>query len=108
GEVGEWEALQTRLRYGVMPYQQGIACVNPQNPAHWLNQRANAKSDTYDPEQHLMQRILSRHEDNPTITPEYLHRLSRLTGVRRLRLYLGEWAAADGMVYEDSWDAKIN
>ncbi len=108
GTVDEWEALQTRLRYGKMPYQQGVACVNPQNPQHWLNQRANPKSETYDRDQHRMLRILSRHEDNPTVTPEYLHMLSQLTGVRRLRLYLGEWAAADGMVYEDSWDAKLN
>ena len=108
GDVGEWEALQTRLRYGVMPYQQAIACCNPQGPSHWLNQRANPASETYDPLRHLMQRITSRHEDNPTVTPDYLAMLERLTGVRRARLYLGAWAAADGMVYEDSWDAQRN
>jgi len=100
GAVAEWEALQTRLRYGVMPYQQGIACCNPQGPSHWLNQRANDES--------RMTRILSRHEDNPTVTAEYLAMLERLTGVRRARLFLGAWAAADGMVYEDCWDAARN
>ncbi len=99
GEVADWEALQTRMRYGVMPYQQTIACVNPQAPTHWLNQRANVGKIT---------RIHSRHEDNPTVTPAYLAVLDGLTGVRRTRLFLGQWAAADGMVYEDSWQSEVN
>ena len=99
GELSEWEALQTRLRYGRMPYQQAIACVNPQSPTHWLNQRANTGAIT---------RLLSRHEDNPTVTPAYLALLQDLTGVRRMRLYLGVWAAAEGMVYQDAWDAARN
>jgi phage terminase large subunit len=99
GEVAEWEALQTRLRYGVMPYQQGIACCNPQGPTHWLNQRANQGQIT---------RIHSSHADNPTVTPEYLIMLDGLTGVRRDRLFLGNWVAAEGMVYEDSWSAARN
>jgi len=99
GAVEEWEALQTRLRYGVMPYQQAIAACNPNAPTHWINQRAN---------QGLMTRILSRHEDNPTVTADYLAMLQRLTGVRRARLYEGKWQAAEGAVYEDSWDANRN
>jgi phage terminase large subunit len=82
-----------------MPYQQAVACCNPQGPTHWLNERANANQ---------IARILSRHEDNPSVTPEYLAMLDKLTGVRRARLFLGAWAAADGMVYEDSWDASQN
>ena len=99
GALEEWETLQTRLRYGVMPYQQALALVNPGPPTHWLNQRANGGR---------MTRILSRHEDNPAVTSEYLQMLERLTGVRRARLYLGIWAAAEGAVYEDSWDASRN
>lgn len=99
GEVAEWEALQTRLRYGVMPYQQAIACCNPQGPTHWINQRAGSG---------MMTRVLSRHEDNPTVTEEYLAMLERLTGVRRARLYLGLWAAAEGMIYEESYNAARN
>lgn len=99
GALDEWEALQTRLRYGVMPYQQSIACVNPQAPTHWLNERANAGRIT---------RILSRHEDNPTVTADYLARLDALTGVRRARLYLGNWAVAEGAVYEGTWDRATN
>lgn len=99
GDVSEWEALQTRLRYGRMPYQQAIACCNPQAPTHWLNQRANAGHIT---------RITSTHADNPTVTADYLAMLDALTGVRRTRLYLGQWAAAEGMIYEDSWNRNEN
>ena len=37
-EVSEpdWEAVTTRLRNGVMPYQQLISDVNPDGPEHWL------------------------------------------------------------------------
>ena len=108
GSVDEWEALQTRLRYGMMPYQQAIACVNPQAPYHWMNLRANPESDTFDPAHHLMHRLKSRHEDNPTVTAAYLTMLDQLTGVRRARLYLGQWRAADGMVYEEAWSADRN
>ncbi|MBF6591143.1 MAG: terminase [Ktedonobacterales bacterium] len=99
GTLDEWEALMTRLRYARMPYQQAIACANPSYPAHWLNERANSGR---------MTRVLSRHEDNPAVTPEYLAALDNLSGVRRARLYLGMWAAAEGTVYEDAWDAARN
>jgi phage terminase large subunit len=32
----DWENLTTRLRNGVMPYQQIIADTNPDAPTHWL------------------------------------------------------------------------
>jgi len=91
----DWEKLLTRLRNGVVPYQQGIAECNPGYPAHWLKVRADAGR---------MTRILSRHTDNPSLTPEYLERLSHLTGHRHARLFLGQWAAAEGLVYA-AWDA---
>lgn len=94
----DWEKLTTRLRNGVMPYQQAIADCNPGAPSHWLNQRANAKR---------MTRLLSRHEDNPAVTPAYLEKLDALTGARKMRLRYGQWAAAEGIVY-DGWDAGIH
>lgn len=86
------EKLLTRLRNGVVPYQQLIADCNPSYPSHWLNQRAKNGQ---------MTRILSRHSDNPSVTPEYLATLNRLTGARRLRLLEGKWAAQEGLVYPD-------
>lgn len=104
----DWEMLLTRLRNGVMPYQQLMADCNPDAPSHWLKQRANTGKT-------LM--LESRHEDNPTLfTPDgaktergakYMEILDSLTGVRYKRLRLGLWAAAEGMVY-DGWDAAIH
>lgn len=97
----DFENLTTRLRNGVLPYQQIIADCNPSAPQHWLNKRANNKK---------MRRLLSRHKDNPVyfsstgeIThagEQYLGKLKRLTGHRYLRLFKGKWVAAEGMVYE--------
>jgi PBSX family phage terminase large subunit len=104
----EWEDLLTRLRNGVMPYQQAIADCNPAGPMHWLNMRANRGG---------MVRLLSRHTDNPVLFDEkgekteqgakYLAVLARLTGVRLLRLLNGKWVAADGGVYEE-YNADIH
>lgn len=102
-----WEALTTRLRNGVMPYQQLIADCNPSRPTHWLKARADRGVVTM---------LESRHEDNPALhdgtdwTPagrEYIGTLDRLTGVYKQRLRYGRWAAADGLVYE-GWDPAIH
>lgn len=104
----DWEAFTTRLRNGVMPYQQLLADCNPGPPTHWLNQRMNKG---------LTRRIICRHEDNPRLfLPDgsltsygeaYISKLDRLTGVRYERLRKGKWVAAEGMVYKD-WDDKLN
>lgn len=84
------EKLTTRLRNGVMPFQQLICDCNPGAPTHFLNQRANVGK---------MTRILSRHSDNPSVKQEYLNTLSQLSGARRMRLYEGKWASQEGLVY---------
>ena len=98
-DEADWEALTTRIRWGAMPYQQVGGDCNPDAPDHWIQQRARAGT---------LALLLSRHQDNPSVTADYLAGLSRLTGVRRLRLYLGVWAAAEGMIYQDSWDRSRN
>lgn len=100
--VGDWEALLTRLRNGVVPYQQLLADCNPDRPTHWLKQRC-------DEGRTLM--LYGKHEDNPryfgddgVITPagaEYLALLDGLTGVRKQRLRFGKWVAAEGVVFGD-------
>lgn len=94
----DWESLLTRLRNGVMPYQQAIADTNPDAPTHWLNQRALRGQ---------MTRLLSRHDDNPSVTGEYRKRLDQLTGVRRDRLFKGIWTGREGAVY-DLWDPAVH
>lgn len=109
--VDDVEFVRSRLRHGKMSYHQLIMDVNPDAPTHWLNQRMNAG---------ITRRILSRHQDNPRYwdrekqewTPEgqeYIGViLEGLTGVRKSRLLNGIWAAAEGTVYEDEWDAALN
>lgn len=104
----DWEAMTTRLRNGVMPYQQLLADCNPGAPTHWLNQRMKRGQ---------ARRVLCRHEDNPRLfTPggeltdygqAYLNKLDNLTGVRYQRLRKGQWVAAEGMVYRD-WDDALH
>ncbi len=104
----DWEALTTRLRNGRISFQQLIADCNPDRPTHWLKQRA-------DQGRCLM--LHSSHEDNPVLFASpgvrtevgqaYLGRLENLTGVRRERLFLGRWSAADGLVY-DGFDAHVH
>ncbi len=101
----DWEMCTIRLRNGVLPVQQLIGDCNADSPLHWLKQRARDGGT-------LM--LDTKHEDNPTLfsrngamTPEgerYLAKLDRLTGVRYARYRLGLWVAAEGTVYEDSWD----
>jgi phage terminase large subunit len=106
--INDWESLTTRLRNGVMPYQQLIADTNPDSDTHWLNQRSLAGNT-------LM--LESRHEDNPMLVDDhgartergadYLAKLDALTGVRKLRLRDGLWVAAEGVVYE-GWDRQLH
>lgn len=127
GEESDLEMLSTRLRNGVMPYQQLMFDTNPSYPLHWINLA------------HLAGKILllsTYHEDNPTLwqeaprgsalSPEwpdrspdgrvgrwteagarYMRKLLKLTGPRLQRLYYGKWAAAEGVVY-DGWDADVH
>jgi PBSX family phage terminase large subunit len=110
GTENEWETLSTRLRGGVVPYQQQIADCNPDVASHWLNQRAATDK---------MTRIITRHEDNPLYwdeaagqyTPEgerYVKGvLDKLSGVRFLRFRKGIWAAREGLVY-DGFDRAVH
>ncbi len=105
----DWESLTTRLRNGVMPYQQLLADCNPEAPTHWLKQRCDQGKTLL---------LESRHEDNPTLWDhrsgtwteagaKYIAKLDALTGVRFQRLRRGIWAAAEGLVY-DGWDPVLH
>lgn len=94
----DWEILGMRLRNGAMPYQQLLGDCNPGPPTHWLKRRCD---------RHATHLLNSRHEDNPSITPDRVARLKALTGVRYERYYLGRWAAAEGMVYEE-WNRPVH
>lgn len=105
----DWEALTTRLRNGVMPYQQLLADCNPQNPKHFLKQREKRGA---------LKMFQSRHEDNPVLFNQqtgemtergkkYLQILDKLTGVRHARLRKGLWVQAEGVIW-GSYNPKIH
>jgi PBSX family phage terminase large subunit len=106
--ITDWEALTTRLRNGVVSFQQIIADCNPDRPTHWLKQRA---------EQGTLTMLYGRHEDNPRLYHEdgaltaegadYIARLDNLTGVRKERLRYGRWVAAEGVIY-DEFDPAVH
>ena len=107
----DWEIVaRSRMRNQKMPYAQVIGDCNPGPPEHWiLGRKAAGKA--------MM--LESRHQDNPLMwnsttqqwTPwglEYLADLDALTGALYKRLRLGQWAGAEGTVYEEVWDAAVH
>ncbi|HJV15629.1 MAG TPA: phage terminase large subunit [Propionibacteriaceae bacterium] len=124
----DWEFLTSRLRNGAISFQQIMADCNPDRPTHWLKQRCDEGLTTI---------LYAQHWENPRyfedvgpvgstdaapgtveehegrlyrLTPagvSYLGRLDNLTGVRRQRLRLGLWTAADGLVFEN-WDPAVH
>lgn len=106
--VTAFETLVTRLRGSAGIPRQIITCCNPDRPDHWLKKRCDAGETRM---------IHSRHKDNPryvnadgTLTADgtdYMSKLDRLTGVRRLRYRDGIWASAEGVIYEE-WDEAVH
>ena len=101
--IDDWESLSTRLRNGVVPYQQMIGDCNPQAPKHWIKVREKSGA---------LRLFRSEHQDNPTLYDRrtktwtekgsaYISKLAALTGVRGLRLREGLWVAAEGAIYTD-------
>jgi PBSX family phage terminase large subunit len=107
--VTDWETLSGRLRSGVVPYQQMRGDCNPTTPTHWLYQRCLKK---------LCRLVQTTHRDNPRYWDaaagdwtekgrQYLDRLGRMTGNRRVRFLEGRWARAEGVVF-DAWDPEVH
>ena len=105
----DWELLVSRLRNGVLSYQQLIADCNPADPYHWLKQRCDRGECLL---------LESRHEDNPLLYDhgkgewtefgeQYLHTLDTLTGYLYQRLRLGLWVAPDGMFFTE-WNPEVH
>jgi PBSX family phage terminase large subunit len=104
----DWEALTTRLRNWKVSFQQILADCNPDRPTHWLKVRADVGK---------VKMFTSLHEDNPILFDEngkitergasYMAKLDALSGVRKLRLRDGKWAAAEGLIY-GTWTDKAH
>lgn len=100
---GPWEEFRRGARAftGKMKEQLLVATCNPREQQHWLYQRSHGGPMEY---------LESKHQDNPKLHDgrrwteqgeAYIEGLKMLTGVRRRRLYEGEWCAAEGMVWEE-------
>lgn len=107
----DWEALITRLRNNVLPYQQIMADCNPDSPTHWLHRRSYREGQQR-LECHKTLMFESRHEDNPSLYDrklgrwtengaKYIAKLDALTGARKERLRYGRWVQAEGVVYPE-------
>ncbi|MEV7140757.1 phage terminase large subunit [Streptomyces tauricus] len=104
----DWESVGTRLRNGRLSWQQQMAACNPSAPTHWIKQRCD---------QGTARMLVSRHSDNPAyvnadgsytdVGAAYFAKLDALTGVRKLRLRDGTWAAAEGLIY-DEFDEAVH
>lgn len=103
----DYETLITRLRSGVLGFEQLVLDVNPAGAKHWIKQDIDAGK---------IRHLKSVHKDNPRYfdgnewTAEglrYLAKLDMLTGVRRKRLLLGEWATPEGAVYPQ-FDSEVH
>lgn len=109
----DWEKINSRLRNGVVSFQQLLADCNPQQPRHWLKTRCDEGRTVM---------LYGKHEDNPRLFDldpasgqhsvtsygkAYLERLDNLTGVRKERLRYGRWAAAEGLIYGD-WNPSVH
>jgi PBSX family phage terminase large subunit len=102
------ELLATRLRNGVMPYQQLLMDCNPQHPTHWLKVRCDKGQCVI---------LNSQPEENPiyfdadgNLTEKgqaYISKLDNLTGVRYQRLRKGLWVGAEGIIF-DEFDPSIH
>ena len=75
---------------------------NPEGPGHWFYREWICKA-----EERQMLHLRFRMEDNPTLSQETRQRYARtFQGAFYRRFVLGEWTAADGVVY-DFFDASF-
>lgn len=119
-----WQALKSRMRHARMPYRQMIAACNPDAPTHWLKGRCDEGTAVmlfsahwenprwYDEVPEDAEGVLECHEGKwYRLTPagvEYIEgTLGDLSGVTRLRMLDGIWAAADGVIYEN-WNPAVH
>lgn len=106
--ITAFETLMTRMRGSAGTYNQIVLSTNPDHPAHWIKERADAGN---------LPLLTSVHTDNPYLYnrdgsmtesgDSYMSVLRSLTGIRRARYYEGRWLAAEGQVFSD-WNEQTN
>ena len=86
---------QSLARCSVLGSKFWFNC-NPDSPAHWFYEEW-----IKDPDKHRALHLHFNLTDNPSLAPEIIDRYENMyTGVFYQRFILGEWVAADGLVYD--------
>lgn len=95
GMLSKWVGLQRGIRRRGTPFHVLMGDCNPEDEHHWAIVRVRDQGRLY--------RMRAVFEDNPTITPEYIHRLDvSLKGtVLHKRLFQGLWVKQEGLVWEN-------
>jgi PBSX family phage terminase large subunit len=84
--------LLSRLR---LPNAKIIATTNPDNPLHWLKVNYIDREDELD-----LLDVKFLLEDNDKLPPDYIENIKKeYTGVFYDRFILGNWVAAEGLIY---------
>lgn len=97
-EEDDYEAVIARMRDPTAPWRQIILNCNPDHPLHWIKVRL---IDGGEASVHY-----SSAADNIYNAPDYVARLSALTGVEGLRLSRGLWVKAEGVIFDTYDDAE--
>ena len=88
-----WSMLMTRLS---VPGARLYGTANPESPSHWLKTDYIDRKKEFD----LIDWTFYL-DDNPALDEKYKQAIkSELTGVWYRRLILGEWAIAEGAIYD--------
>ncbi len=86
---------QTAARCSVEGSRLWFSC-NPESPAHWFYREWVQKAE----EKNIL-RLRFTMEDNPGLSPETRERYARMfQGTFYRRFILGEWTAAEGLIYD--------
>lgn len=96
-EITTWhedvfQMLKSRLS---CPNSRFDGTCNPGNPQHWFKKFLDSDADIYQQAYTI--------DDNPFLAPEFVENLKREYAgtVYYNRFILGEWAAAEGVIYQD-------
>jgi phage terminase large subunit len=94
----DWTMLRGRIRVQIPGVPNQIyAATNPGPPSHWL---ASMFGFANEPPLKGHTAISTKATDNHYLPQHYLDDLERMEGVAYRRYYLGEWAGAEGVVFD--------
>ena len=95
-----WNMLLSRLS---IKGSQLICTLNPASPLHWLKTKYIDRAHELN-----MKTWLFTLDDNPSLDPDYVRDLkSEYTGMWYQRFILGQWAVAEGLVFDAFCDDNI-